>query len=80
MSFAMILVGGGAFALDVSSIEEVKTRMRGTEKGEEWKKMEKQVEEEFEEWVVNVLARKEKKEEVRKMVQREREEEEKQGR
>ena len=68
---AMTLVGGTLFALDVCTIEELRRRFRdedglgGELLGEGWKEIkrkEKEAEEEFEEWMVNVLARKEVKE------------------
>ena len=67
----MTLVGGTLFALDVCTIEELRRRFRdedglgGELLGEGWKEIkrkEKEAEEEFEEWMVNVLARKEVKE------------------
>lgn len=69
MSAAMIMVGGGAFALDVSSVEELRGRFRKSQQGAEWKKQEREMEEEFEEWVVDVLARKEMKDQAKRRAQ-----------
>lgn len=75
---ALTLVGGTLFALDVCTIEELRRRFRGEDGrggellGEEWrelKRKEKQAEEEFEEWMVSVLARKELKERALRKVQ-----------
>jgi hypothetical protein len=65
-SVAMLLVGGGAFAMDVSTLEELRTRFRSSNAGAEWEGQKKAAEEEFEEWMVSVLARKELKDKARK--------------
>jgi hypothetical protein len=70
-SVAMLLVGGGAFALDVSNIEDLRARFRASEAGEEWEGQKKAAEEEFEEWLVSILARKELKERVKSQVEKE---------
>ena len=75
---ALTLIGGTLFALDVCTVEELRRRFRGEDGlggdllGEEWrelKKKEKEAEEEFEEWMVSVLARKEVKERALRRVQ-----------
>ena len=60
------MVGGGAFAFDISTLEELREKFRASERGEEWEGQKRAAEEEFEEWVVGVLARKELKEKVKK--------------
>lgn len=67
-AFAMLMVGGGMFALNVSSVEELRARARASG---DWSETQRAAEEEFEEWVVGVLARKEMKEEVKRRVERE---------
>lgn len=67
----MMLVGGGMFALDVCSLEELRGRVHEGMGGKD--AAAREAEEEFEEWLVSVLARKERKEEVKRMVERERE-------
>ncbi|KAL7275454.1 hypothetical protein RUND412_001606 [Rhizina undulata] len=64
-AFGMFAVGAGMFMLDVSNIEELQEKMRASA---DVQALEKEAEEEFEEWIVGVLARKEKKEEVRRRV------------
>jgi len=70
-SVAMLLVGGGAFAMDVSTLDELRAKFKSTEMGEEWEKQQKAAEEEFEEWIVGVLARKDLKEKVKREVEKE---------
>ena len=67
----MMLVGGGMFAMDVCSLEELRGRVHEGMGGKD--AAAREAEEEFEEWLVSVLARKERKEEVKRMVERERE-------
>lgn len=71
-SFAMMLVGGGMFALDVASVDELRGKVRERTGGGE--KANREAEEEFEEWVVSVLARKERRDAVKRLVEREKEE------
>ena len=70
-SVAMLLVGGGAFAMDISTLDELRAKFKSTEVGEEWEKQQKAAEEEFEEWIVGVLARKDLKEKVKEEVEKE---------
>lgn len=53
------------FALDVCTLEELRQRVK---EKTEWTEEQRAAEEEFEEWIVGVLARKERKEEIRKRV------------
>lgn len=64
-SVAMLMVGGGAFAMNVSTIDELREKFKVTDMGEEWEGQKQAAEEEFEEWVVSVLARKELKDKVK---------------
>jgi hypothetical protein len=70
-SVAMLLVGGGAFALDVGNVEDLRARFKASDAGEEWEGQKKASEEEFEEWLVSILARKELKERVKSQVEKE---------
>ncbi|KAA8912905.1 hypothetical protein FN846DRAFT_887001 [Sphaerosporella brunnea] len=70
-SVAMLLVGGGAFALDVSNVEDLRERFRASDKGDEWEAQKRAAEEEFEEWLVTILARKELKDRVKSEVEKE---------
>ncbi|KAF8243276.1 hypothetical protein K440DRAFT_664224 [Wilcoxina mikolae CBS 423.85] len=70
-SFAMLLVGGGAFAMDVSSLEELRAKFKASEMGEEWEGQNKAAEEEWEEWAVSVLARKELKDRAKAEAEKE---------
>ncbi|RPB26551.1 hypothetical protein L211DRAFT_835366 [Terfezia boudieri ATCC MYA-4762] len=74
-AFAVTLVGAGMFALDVTNMDELRRKVRGEDglggevMGEKWrelKRAEREVEEEMEEWMVSVLARKEVKERARR--------------
>lgn len=56
------------FSLDVCNVQELRERVRGNT---EWGVAQREAEEEFEEWVAGVLARKEIKEEVKRRVERE---------
>ena len=78
-AFAIALVGGGMFAMDVCNIEELRRKVRGDDgmggelMGEKWKEMkrlEKEAEEEMEEWMVTVLARKELKDRAKEKADR----------
>lgn len=60
IAFAMLMVGGGMFSLDVCNLEELRQRVK---QNTDWDDKAKEAEEEFEEWMVGVLARKERKEE-----------------
>ncbi|KAH8152909.1 uncharacterized protein LAJ45_03135 [Morchella importuna] len=68
MAFAIFLVGGSMVALDVCSVDELRERARKSVVGEEELAKEREAEEEFEEWLASVLARKERKEEIRRRV------------
>ncbi|KAF3941478.1 hypothetical protein ABW19_dt0210170 [Dactylella cylindrospora] len=63
-SFGMMGIGAGMYILDVVNVEEMRRLVRGRY-GSEGRKSEGQVEEELEEWIATVLARKEKKEKER---------------
>ena len=69
---AMMAVGGTLWAFDISSLEEMRKKIRGGLGVDGTGRSEGEVEEEFEEWVATVLSRKEDKE-------RRREEERKKG-
>ncbi|KAF3903358.1 hypothetical protein AA313_de0210128 [Arthrobotrys entomopaga] len=64
MSVGMLTVGTGMYILDVVNVEEMRRLVRARY-GLEGRKSEMDVEEELEEWVASVLARKEKKEKER---------------
>lgn len=66
-AFAVLLVGGGMLVLDVCNVEELRVRTRASA---EWKETQREAEEEFEEWMVGVLARKEVREEARRRVEK----------
>ena len=67
-SVAVFLVGGGAFALDVSTLDELRAKFRANQRGHEWEEKNRAAEEEWEEWAVGVLARKELKDRVKARV------------
>lgn len=72
LSFAMMLIGGGMVAMDVTNIEELRNKVRDmagedTQTGEERRKEE----EEWEEWMVGILARQELKDKAKKMAEEE---------
>ncbi|KAG0135980.1 hypothetical protein HOY82DRAFT_628906 [Tuber indicum] len=69
LSFGMMLVGGGMLAMDVCSLEDLRGRVHEGMGGKD--AAAREAEEEFEEWLASVLARKERKEEVKRMVERE---------
>ncbi|KAH0607699.1 uncharacterized protein H6S33_002733 [Morchella sextelata] len=71
MAFAIFLVGGSMVALDVCNVEELRGKARKTAVGEEELAKEREAEEEFEEWLAGVLARKERKEEIKRRVKEE---------
>lgn len=64
LSVGMMTVGGAMYAFDVVNVEETRRLVR-SRYGWEGRKSEDEVEEELEEWVATVLARKEKKEKER---------------
>lgn len=59
----MMMVGGVGWAADISGIEELRRKVRGGLGVDGSGRSEKDVEEDFEEWVAGVLERKERKEE-----------------
>ncbi|KAF3930188.1 hypothetical protein ABW20_dc0101155 [Dactylellina cionopaga] len=63
-SIGMMTVGAGMYLADVVNVEEMRKLVR-TRYGGEGRKSELQVEEEMEEWIASVLARKEKREKDR---------------
>ena len=67
-SVAVFLVGGGAFALDVSTIDELRAKFQANQMGHEWEEKNRAAEEEWEEWAVGVLARKELKDRAKAKV------------
>ena len=60
--FAMMMVGGIGWAADISGVEELRRKVRGGRGVDGSGRSERDVEEEFEEWVAGVLDRKERKE------------------
>ncbi|KAL9130030.1 MAG: hypothetical protein Q9217_001675 [Psora testacea] len=66
-SFMMMVGGGLIWAFDISSIEDMRRKVRGGLGVDGSGRSERDVEEEFEEWVASVLKRKEDKE--RRMAQ-----------
>lgn len=56
------------FSLDVCNLQELRDRVQSST---DWGETQKAAEEEFEEWVVGVLARKELKDEVKRRVEKE---------
>lgn len=67
-SVTVFLVGGGAFALDVSTLDELRAKFRANQRGHEWEEKNRAAEEEWEEWAVGVLARKELKDRAKARV------------
>ncbi|KAI9829404.1 MAG: hypothetical protein M1819_006341 [Sarea resinae] len=64
-SFAMMGVGGLCWKFDIGSLEDLKRRVRGGLGVDGSGKSEQEAEEEIEEWLVSVLARKDDKEKKR---------------
>ncbi|KAK6331004.1 hypothetical protein TWF718_003197 [Orbilia javanica] len=60
MSVGMMTVGAGMYLADVVNVEEMRTLLR-SKYGLEGRKSEMDVEEEMEEWIASVLARKDRK-------------------
>ena len=65
-SAALMLTGGTLWALDISSIEDLRRKVRGGMGVDGTGRSESEVEEEFEEWLASVITRKERKEEERR--------------
>lgn len=65
VSWGMVGVGGGLWRWDVRSLEEMRRKVRGGLGVDGKGRSEQEVEEEMEEWLAGVLARKEEKERVR---------------
>jgi hypothetical protein len=62
LSFSMMSVGGLLWAFDISSMQDLRRRIRGGLGVDGSGRSETDAEEEFEEWLATVLARKEEKE------------------
>ena len=75
MAASMTLVGGVLWAFDISTLDEMRQKVRGGLGVDGTGRTESDVEEEFEEWIAGVLKRKDDKEknraEAREKVQRE---------
>ncbi|TGZ84631.1 hypothetical protein EX30DRAFT_392059 [Ascodesmis nigricans] len=71
MSMTMIMVGAGAFMLDVCSVKELRDLVQAkmNEGGPEALNARTKAEEEFEEWMVEILARKEVKEKAKSIAE-----------
>lgn len=65
-SIAMVVAGGSLWAFDINSMEDMRRKIRGGLGVDGSGRSEKDAEEEFEEWIASVLARKEDKEKRRK--------------
>ena len=80
LSVAIMMTGGVLWALDVSSLDDLRSRVRGRLGVDEHGR---NADEEIEEWVASVLARKERREEGRRRApggdEEEEEEEENEG-
>jgi hypothetical protein len=61
-SFAIMATGGMLYAFDISSLADLRTKVRGGLGADGTGRTEKDAEEEFEEWLAGVLARKSEKE------------------
>ena len=61
-----MMTGGAAWAFDVSTLEDLRRKVRGGLGVDGSGRDEQEVEAEFEEWLATVLARKEDKERARK--------------
>ena len=64
-SFAMMAMGGTLWALDISTMEDARRKLRGGMGLDDSGKSEKEAEEEFEEWLATTLARKDAKDKAR---------------
>lgn len=69
-SAGMAAIGGAMWYLDIRSMDELKKQVRGGMGADGSGRSEDDVEEEMEEWIVSVLARKEQKEAARKAIAR----------
>jgi hypothetical protein len=65
LSFSMMFTGGLLWAFDISSLDDMRRKLRGG-LGMDDDERENAAEEEMEEWLTTVLARKEQKEKDRK--------------
>ncbi|KAL2055102.1 hypothetical protein ABVK25_004440 [Lepraria finkii] len=65
-SFMMMITGGLLWAFDISSLEDIRSKVRGDWGVDGSGRTEGDVEEEFEEWVAGILKRKEDKEKRRR--------------
>lgn len=63
----MMMVGGLGWAFDISTLEDLRRKVRGGMGIDGTGRNEKDVEEEFEEWIATVLERKAEKEKVKKV-------------
>ena len=61
------MVGGLGWALDISNLEDLRLKVRGGMGVDGTGRSEKDVEEEFEEWLASVLERKAEKEKAKKL-------------
>jgi hypothetical protein len=61
LSLTMMATGGALWALDINSVADARRMLRGGTGVDGTGKSEKEAEEEFEEWMATVLARKEAK-------------------
>ncbi|KAK5240225.1 hypothetical protein LTR16_010951, partial [Cryomyces antarcticus] len=66
VSFGMMMTGGLLWSYDISSLEDLRRKVRGGLGVDGSGKSERDAEEEMEEWLATVLARKEDKEKRRK--------------
>lgn len=62
----MMMVGGLSWALDISTLEDLRRKVRGGMGVDGTGRNEKDVEEEFEEWLASVLERKAEKEKAKR--------------
>ena len=67
LSWGMVALGAGLWRWDVRSTDEMRRIIRGS-MGMDPRMSDKQAEEDMEEWMVSVLARREEKERVREVV------------
>lgn len=66
VSFSMMAAGGTLWAFDIQSLEDMRRKIRGGSGIDGTGRTERDAEEEFEEWIASVLARKDEKEKRRK--------------
>lgn len=66
VSVAMVTTGAGLWFFDINSLADMRRKVRGGLGVDGTGRSEEDAEEEFEEWIVSTLARKERKEEARR--------------